>query len=447
LPQSRFDPVVDCISRRRFLAASAAAAAAAVAALPALGAPSSAPATQPRKLNIGIIGVTGRGGDHVREVSAIPTANVIALCDVDSNNLASAKKLIPAAATFADFRNLLKVPNLEAVVVATPDHTHAVITAAALRAGKHVYCEKPLTHTIAEARAITELAKQTNRVTQLGIQIHAMDNYRRVVELIRARAIGPVTEVHIWNGRVNRPADPKECAPPASLNYDLWLGPVPPRPYHADFHPFNWRRRWAFGEGLFGDIGCHLMDVAFWALDLKSPTRITADGGGTGDRTDICPEWIVATYDFPARGGQPAVQMTWYDPPKTPPALASWKLPEKFKGEGVVFVGAKGLLYTNYGEHLLLPEGQFNDFQPPAKTIPSSPGHQREWIEACLRNDVAGTSTPFSYGGPLTETALLGTIAYRAGKPLEWDAVAMRFPNAPDAERLLDYPHRAGWAL
>jgi predicted dehydrogenase len=235
---------------------------------------------------------------------------------------------------------------------------------------------------------------------------------------------------------------------PSTLNYDLWLGPVPPMPFVKDYHPYNWRRYWAFGSGMLGDIGCHLMDVAFWALDLKHPTRVTAEGGPKLDES-ITAEWIVATYEFPARGaGKPAVKMTWYDPPKTPPMLSQWNLPEKLAAEGVMFIGEGGrMLFTNYGQHVLLPEAQFATHPRPPQTIPKSPGHQAEWIDACLKNDPAATSTPFSYGGPLTETALLGTIAYRAQKPLDWDAASMKFPNAPDAERLLSREYRQGWSL
>ncbi|MEO6435056.1 MAG: Gfo/Idh/MocA family oxidoreductase [Tepidisphaeraceae bacterium] len=434
------------ITRRRFLSTTAATVATA-SALPALAADAPAPAaTAPvKKLNIGIVGVGGRGFDHVREIKPIENARVVALCDVDSGRLANAAGTIEHAAHFVDFRDMLKMSNLDAVVVATPDHTHAVATAAALRAGKHVYCEKPLTHTVREARAIAKLAEATKLVTQLGIQVHSMENYRRVVELVQAGAIGAVREVHIWNNRTNRAVSASEVPPPVSLNYDLWLGPVSQRPFNPDYHPYNWRRWWAFGSGMLGDIGCHLMDVAFWALDLGSPTRVQADGSPRDE--NITTEWIIAQYDFPARGDHPAVKLTWYDPPKTPPMLSSWNLDPKHAGEGVMFIGDAGMLYTNYTQHALLPAEKFADFKAPAKSIVSSPGHQREWVNACLKNDPRGTTCPFSYGGLLSETALLGTLAFRAGKPLDWDAKSMRFTNAPEADRLLGDEYRAGWVL
>jgi predicted dehydrogenase len=443
------------ISRRHLLTSSAAAAGlAAAGAFPTLAvAQDGSPATAPppaaeQKLKIGVVGIGGQGHWHVTQVLPIKNAEIVALCDVDANMLVRAARMVPKAATFTDFRDMLKdVKDLDAVLIATPDHTHAPIAAACLRGGKHVYCEKPLTHTVREARTISDLAKQSGLCTQMGIQIHAMDNYKRVVELVKAGAVGKITEVIIWNNRNNRPASTAPVPVPARLNYDLWLGPVPPRPFVADYHPYNWRRHWAFGEGMLGDIGCHLMDVAFWALDLQHPTRVEALGGAPLD-DQITSEWIIAQYDFPARGDMPAVKLTWYDPPKQPPMLASWNLPEKFRGEGVVFVGEGGkLLYTNYGEHALLPEAQFKDYQRPPKSIPSSPGHQQEWVNACLKKDPKATATPFEYGALLTESALLGTVAFRAQKPLEWDAAAMKITNAPEVERMLDYDHREGWKV
>jgi hypothetical protein len=432
-------------TRRTFLATTVTGAA--IASLPCIaGAAEAAPAESAapttgavKKLNIAIVGVGGRGWDHVREVSALPNANIVALVDVDANHLVNAARFVTKAKTFVDFRDMLKEPGIDAVLVATPDHNHAVITAAALKAGKHVYCEKPLTHTLREARTIMELAQQSGKVTQMGIQIHAMENYRRVVELVKSGAIGKVAEVHVWNGRSLPAPDPTETKPPASLNYDLWLGPVSERPFHPGYHPFNWRHWWAFGLALAGDI-------AFWALDLKHPTHIESEGAPLDD--NIAANWTISKFDFPARGELPAVKLTWYDPPKRPAMIESWKLPDKFKGEGIVFVGEDGkLLYTNYGEHLLLPEEQFKDFTPPEKTIPKSQGHQAEWVNASLENNPAGTSAPFSYGGLLTETAILGTIAFRAQRALDWDHENMKFPNAPEAEKFLGYVYRPGWTL
>jgi predicted dehydrogenase len=445
------------LSRRHFLASTAAVSAAAMTSLPTLAAAqepakdtssASAPASD-KKLKIGMIGIGGQGHWHVTQVQPIKNAEIAAVCDVDAKMLVRAARMCPKAEPFTDFRDMLAgVKDLDAVLIATPDHTHAAISAACLRAGKHVYCEKPLTHTVREARTISDLAKQTGLCTQMGIQIHAMDNYKRVVELIQAGAIGKVAEVHIWNQRANRAAEKGKLAPvPASLNYDLWLGPVPARPFNPGYHPYNWRRFWAFGSGMLGDIGCHLMDVAFWALDLKHPTRIEAQGAPLDD--ELTAEWTIATYDFPARGpDKPAVKLTWYDPPKLPPMIDTWKLQGPHRNEGVIFIGEGGrMLFTNYGEHALLPAEQFADYQRPPKSIPSSPGHQQEWVNACLAKDPKATATPFEYGALLTESALLGTVAFRAQKPLEWDAASMKIKNAPEIEKMLDYDHREGWTM
>jgi predicted dehydrogenase len=381
-------------------------------------------------------------------IKPLANAAIVALCDVDVRQLVRGARAIAGAEVFVDFRDMLKMKDLDAVLVATPDHTHAVIAGAALRAGKHVYCEKPLCHTVKEVRALTDLAQQTKLVTQLGIQIHGMENYRRVVELIRANAIGKVAEVHIWNERSHMPHNPTVIKPPATFNYDLWLGPAAQRPLEADFHPYNWRRRWAFGSAMLGDIGCHLMDIAFWTLDLKYPTRVTSQGAPMSD--DLCTDWNIATYEFPARGeGKPPVKLTWYDPPKAPPMRDRWKLEGGLKDECVMFIGEHGMLATNYSEHRLLPEEKFKDYTRPPKTVSSTPGHQAEWINACLANDPTAVGAPFSYGGPLSETALLGIAAFRAapGKPLDWDATGMRFTNVPEADKFLGYEYREGWAI
>jgi predicted dehydrogenase len=443
------------INRRSFLASTAAATAGALVA-PSLGVqaatpakePATAPATQPpRKLRLGMIGLGGQGSWHLGVVKNIPVAQIVALCDVDTRHLVRAARVATDAEVYVDFRDLLKRKELDAVLIATPDHTHAALACAALRAGKHVYCEKPLAHAIREVRAMVDVAKQTRLVTQMGIQVHSWKNYPRAVEVVRAGIIGPVHEVHIWNNRNFETPDTTVIDPPATFNYDLWLGPLKPRPLCRGFHPYNWRAWWAFGEGLLGDIGCHLMDPVFWALDLKYPTKASAEGP-TPVPEVTCAPWVIARYEFPARGpDQPAVKLTWYDPPKKPPMLAEWKLDEKLQGEGVMFIGEKGMMYTNYDVHVLLPAEKFKDAKPPAQTIPPSPGHQRQWMDACLANNPSAVAAPFSYGALLTETALLGVASYRAGKELEWDAANLKIPNAPEAEGFFDYDYRDGWTL
>ncbi len=292
------------------------------------------------RLNIGLIGVAGRGASNLKNVSG---ENIVALCDIDDNRLAPAALQFPAAKTYNDFRKLLEQKGIDAVVVSTPDHTHAVAAAMALRLGKHVYCEKPLTHSIHEARTLARLAAEAKVATQMGNAGHSSENTRRVVELVRAGAIGPVHEVHAWTNRPIWPQGidrPTEIPPiPAHVHWDLWLGPAPERPYDPAYHPFKWRGWWDFGTGALGDMGCHVFDPPYWALDLRYPSRVTAEGPPRNAET--APPWSIVRYEFPARGGQPPVALTWYDGGKLPPAeLFDGELPAK-NSSGSVLVEAR----------------------------------------------------------------------------------------------------------
>lgn len=393
------------------------------------------------KLNLGVIGVAGRGGDNLRGVSG---ENIVALCDIDEHRLAAAAEKFPAAKTFNDFRRLMDMKEIDAVVVSTPDHTHAVASAAALKSGRPVYCEKPLAHTVSEARFITDLARQNKLTTQLGTQIHAERNYRRVVELIQSGAIGPVREVHVWvnvsYGGKTRPTDTPPVPP--NVHYDLWLGPVAERPYSPEYLPFAWRNWWVFGGGTMADFGCHYMDLPFWALDLKYPLTVEPVDGPSVD-PESTPPWLIVRYQFPTRGTKPPVQLTWYHGGKHPAILT----PEQYKDfkSGVLFVGEKGNVLSNYHQHLLLPEKKFAGFQRPAPFIPNSIGHHQEWIEACKTGKP--TTCNFDYSGPLSETALLGNAAYRTGKKLIWDAGQLKASNCPEADQYLQHRYRAGWSL
>jgi predicted dehydrogenase len=231
---------------------------------------------------------------------------------------------------------------------------------------------------------------------------------------------------------------------PANLHYDLWLGPTPPRPYSPAYLPQVWRRWWAFGSGTLGDMACHYMDLPFWALKLRYPTAVSTEGPEVSEQE--CPRWLVVHYDFPARGELPPVKLSWYDGGKRPSAFEEWKLPGGWSN-GVMFIGDKGQLVADYGRHKLLPEKDFADFRPPAPYIPDSLGHHREWIEACKKNDPSATTCSFDYSGPLTETVLLGDVAYRCGKPLQWDAATLTATNAPEAERFVKLRYREGWKL
>lgn len=400
------------------------------------------------KLNLAIVGCGNKGWHNVTQLTS---ENMVALCDVDTKYLDQAAEKFPQAAKHRDYRRMLDAQHqqIDAVVVSTADHTHAPAASAALDLGKHVYCEKPLTHTVREARALARLAARNKLATQMGTQIHAGSNYRRVVEVIQSGAIGPVTEVYNWcnkgwsDGRFAASDQPA----PANLDWDLWLGPAPERPYSPNIHPANWRRFWEYGSGTFGDMAAHVMDLPFWALKLRHPTAVAAEGPEV--HPDGAPAWCKAVYEFPARGDLPPVRFHWsdggahHDLVKTTldykgHPLAGW-------GLGVLFVGEKGMLAANYGEYQLLPQSQFAGFEPPKRSIPDSIGHWAEWVAACKTG--APTTCNFDYSGALTETILLGIVAYRTGRRLEWDAQRMQAPNCPEAEQFLTKRYRRGFEV
>lgn len=425
-------------SRREFLKQSG------VAGLALLGSGyfSSLPAAESKspneKLNIGCIGTANQARFSIDNVKQ---ENIVALCDIDDVLLDRAAAEFPNANKYHDFRKLLEQKNIDAVTVCTPDHIHAPATLMALRLGKHVYCEKPLTHDVYEARLVAKAAAEARTATQMGTQIHAGDNYRRVVEIIQSGAIGPVREVHTWAGRSWGGGDrPRETPPvPANIHWDLWLGPAPERPYHPTYLPANWRKWWDFGGGNLADMACHHMDLPFWALKLRSPASIEAEGPPLHPET--CPLGLIVRYEFPSRGDQPALKLTWYD---------GDRIPEKIHGVGIggggnLFVGDRGMLWANYGSWKLHPDADFAGYQPPKPTIPRSIGHHAEWILA------AKTGTPttcnFDYSGALTEAVLLGDVAYRTGERLAWDAASLKATNCPAAEEYLRRPYRKGWEL
>ena len=400
------------------------------------------------KLNIAGIGVTGRGGE---DIAGVASENIIALADVDETKLEQGMARFKAERKYKDFRVMLEKEdkNLDAVVVGTPDHTHAPAAAMALRLGKHVYCEKPLTHTVKEARVLATLAKEKKLVTQMGNQIHSGDNYRRVVELIQSGAIGKVSEVHVWAGAQYHSAKfTTGTTAPKGLDWDLWLGPAPERPYSEGVHPFNWRKFWDYGTGTLGDFGCHYMDLAHWALNLRAPTAVEATGDPTPYDPVSAPKYCIAHYEHPARGEMPACKLHWYDSGKQPELWGSLENKEAKNataGGGQLFVGEKGMLLSNYGGRWLLPESKFAGFQAPKETIPKSLGQHQEWIHAIKTGGT--TLCNFDYAGALTEAVLLGTVAYRSGKRVEWDAANLKVTNNPDAQQFVHTEYRKGWTL
>ncbi len=403
------------------------------------------------KLRLAIVGVANRGADNLNGVAPITSVETVALCDVDSSYLAAAAARFPQAKQFRDFRKMIEemagAHALDGVVVSTPDHLHAPASAMALRAGLHVYCEKPLAHSIHETRTVVELARERKLATQMGTQIHANPNYRRVVELVQSGAIGTVTEVHVWVGGGYGGGDrPTETPPvPATLDWDLWLGPAPERPYSEKYVPFHWRGWWDFGNGTLGDMACHHMDLPFWALDLSHPTSIEAEGPPL--HHESCPPWLIVKYSMQRHAGAAAlaeasVPLTWYHGDKRPHHFADGLLPTW--GNGTLFVGAKGLLLADYDRYALLPEKEFAGFVPPAPSIPDSPGHYQEWI-AAVKGGVPALCR-FDYAGPLTEAVLLGAVAYKSGKKLGWDPAKGTTGDA-GADAFMKREYRKGWTL
>lgn len=395
------------------------------------------------RLNIAAIGVGGRGAS---DVSGVADENLVALCDVDENRAAQTFASHPKAKKYSDYRKLLDEMDdqIDAVVIGTPDHTHAPIAAMAMRMGKHCYCEKPLTHSVYECRLLTELARENKLTTQLGTQIHAGDNYRRVVELVQAGAIGAITQVEVWfpggRGGMDRPVETPPV--PSTLDWDQWLGPAPSRPYHPCYVPGNWRDWWDFANGTLGDFGCHYMDLPFWALGLQYPTSVEAQGPPPHSETTA--PVLTVHYEFPARGDMPPVRLTWRNGSgNVPPIVTENGIPNW--GAAVLFVGDQGMLLANYSKHLLLPEEDFADFQRPQPTIAPSIGHHREWVVACKSG--SPTTCNFDYSGPLTEAVLLGNVSYRADSKLEWDAQNLKAKNCPQAEALIRRNYREGWTL
>jgi predicted dehydrogenase len=341
--------------------------------------------------------------------------------------------------------------DIDAVVVATPDHTHAPATMLALKHGKHCYTEKPLTHSIHEARVLTAEAGERKLATQMGNQGHAGEGYRLLCEWIWDGAIGDVTEVHAWT---DRPAGwwpqgvdrPKPAEVPKGLHWDLWLGPAPARPYAPGYHPSLWRGWFDFGTGALGDMGCHILDGAFWALRLRNCTSV--DVKSSGHNNDSFPARSITTYEFPARGEMPPCRVTWHDAGRTPPReLAGLTGKEKYPKCGSLFVGRKGkILIPHGGRPRLIPEQLMKEYKRPERTIRRSNGGQwTEWVRACKGDRPAASS--FGYSGPLTEMVLLGVLAQRVSRKILWDAAAMKVTNLPEANRHVRSEYRKGWTL
>jgi len=410
------------------------------------------------KLNIAGIGVGGRGSN---DLEALSSENIVALCDVDWDSAKGTFKKYPLAKRYKDFRIMLEKEdkNIDAVVIATPDHVHAVAAIMAMKMGKHIYCEKPMAHTIYEAREMTRVARETGVVTQMGNQGHGSEGLRLTYEFIHDGAIGKVHEVHVWSDRAGlRPNGtlwwpqgverPKETEPvPETLDWDLWLGPASYRPYHSAYVPFKWRGWWDFGCGAMGDMAVHNADPAFFCLDLDAPVAVEAQNSPVNNET--FPNWSIITYYFPAKGSRPPVKLTWYDGGKLPPRPPELEEERNLGSNGILFVGDKGKLLgpSHAGAPRLIPESKMKEYGRPPKILERSIGHHQEWVAACKDNKPKDAKAGFWYSGPFTEALLVGNLAVRLGKRVEWDGEKMRSTNAPEADNYITKFYRVGWTL
>ncbi len=409
------------------------------------------------KLNIAGIGIGGMGAGNLANLES---QNIVALCDVDLNYAAGTIAKYPQAKVWTDYREMLeKQKDIDAVLIATPDHTHAVIAMAAIKAGKHVYCQKPLCHDIYEARMLAQAAAASKVATQMGIQGHSSEGFRLICEWIWAGAIGEVLEVDAWCSLsyypwghaawsskfgAGRPADTP--AVPDKLNWDLWLGPAPERPYHPAYHSAVWRCWWDFGNGMMGDRGAHTLDSVVSALKLGPPISVEATSCGLNPETH--PLSAIVTFQFPARQGLPPLKLTWYEgtrPPRPAQLEAGQNMPDE---GGVIFKGSKGVLMCGvYGDSpRLIPEAAMHALERPAKTLPRVKGsHEMDWVSAAKTGVQPGAH--FGYSGPLTETCLLGNIAKRVDSRIEWDAANLKITNVADANKYVRTEYRKGWSL
>ncbi len=417
-------------------------------------------------LNVAGVGLGAMGADNLK---ACRGQNIVALCDVDPRMASVTFRRYPQAARYKDYRRMLDAGrDIDAVIVATPDHTHAVITAAAMKHGKHVYTQMPLAHDVWEARQLAEIAKQTGVATQMGNERYSGPTIRSACEWIWAGCIGHVREVHCWTNRpqwpqgMGRPGD--KPAVPQNLDWDLWLGPAPQRSYHAAYHPYYWRGWRDFGTGALGAMGCHVMDGAFWALKLAEAATFTVEADSAGGTAESYPRSATVRYRFPARGDMPPVTLVWYDGGRRPPRPKELPDTREFVGSnGTIFVGDKGKLAfgaltagTNPGQAgpRFIPESLRQSFQPPTPTIPrikaagkwvEGSRHTQEWITACKGGTPA--CSRFEVSGALTEMVLLGNVALLSGKPIHWQRSTMKIAGEPAAEQYLRRQYRKGWSL
>ena len=453
------------VNRRDFVKATVAAATLTIIPRQVLGGEGKPAASD--RLNIAGVGVGGMGASNL---AACESENIVALCDVDAGGYAAKTfAKYPKAKPYKDFRIMFdQQKDIDAVIVATPDHNHAVVALAAIRRGKHVYVQKPISHSIYEARIMTEEARMYKVMTQMGNQGHSGDGTRLIYEWIENGAIGAVREIHAWTNRPVWPQGvevdrPKETPPvPGTMDWDLWIGPAAMRPYHPTYHPGTWRAWWDFGTGSLGDLGCHILDAPFWALKLKYP--VSAEGCistyWTGlweacpPKNEQYPRSTIVRFKFPERQGLPAVNLTWWDGGMMPPRPEALEDGRKMGDDdgGVLFVGDKGTLMCGcYGRSpRLIPETRMKEFKLPDKSLARVPGgeqgHEKDWVRSC--KDGKPASSNFDHSGPLSEMVLMGNLAVRyPNRRILWDGEKMAVTNDKDADAYVRRTYRQGWTL
>jgi len=429
------------------------------------------------KVNIGIIGTGGRAFGNINDLFKLDDVQITTIADPANfwgknilygrydTGRGPAKNLIEAyysketpnykITEYEDFRLMLeKEKSLDAILCATPDNTHAYVSIVAMRAGKHVYCEKPLTHNIWEARKVLEVAKETKLATQMGNQMHNLDSLRQTVEYLRAGAIGKVHEAHSWVGATrwlpHLDGFPNDISSvPGGFNWDLWLGPTTWRPFNNAYTPVTWRDFWVFGNGALGDFGCHEMDAATWAFNLQAPESVEVLPAGNKGSADIASYGEIGYYHFAANGNQPPLKLTWYSGGLRPPLPEFLARENQLRGRGAMFIGEKGIIFNKAGARSnpeIFPESLRNSFVPPAPSLPRTKGHHREWIDA-IKGGPAALSN-FEYSARLTENVLLGVLSLRlGGKKIYWDSVNMKAKGLPEADEIIREPVRSGWEM
>ncbi|MHC4502449.1 MAG: Gfo/Idh/MocA family oxidoreductase [Planctomycetota bacterium] len=397
------------------------------------------------KLGMACVGCGGKGES---DIGGVASQNIVALCDVDFRKGQKSFRRFPQAKVYRDFRYMLHEmgDKIDAVTVSTPDHMHFPVAMMAMQMGKHAFVQKPMAHTVWEARELARVAKEKGLATQMGNQGHAHDGTRLVYEWVRSGALGPVREVLFWT---DRPVWPQNIPPPTDtpdvpphLDWNAWLGTAPYRPYHSAYLPFKWRGWWDYGCGALGDIGCHVMDAAFWALDLRDPEWIEAESNAKGP--DFTPNWSIVTYQFPARGDMPPCKAVWYDGRKKPPRPKHLEQGRRFGGNGGIIIGEKAsILHDFYCNSVrIVPEAKMKEIGRPPKMVERvRGGHYQEWIRACKGGKPAGSNF-VDHSGPLTEMVVLGNLAVRSAKRVEWDAKKMVSTNVPEANKYVRHPYR-----